>query len=716
MEQFRQIGEVLGSLKALMILQDDIQINQKQCCLLLNIFCLAFNTIAEEIKQNLKLEEKNTKWKPLEEPLREVCGVFKEGELYVRRCLDNKDWWGKAISLHQNKDCVEFHIHNLLSCFPAVIEAIEIAGEISGLDQEEMQKKRVMLVKKYDKGWSDPKLFQWYFGKQYLVPREIYSQIERAMREDRWLLVDAIKEKKKAMPPGKIEHRLGDLLLKKLNVLAPANGKLPPSSILLGAEDYQMRRRLGGSQYKEIQWLGENFALRHFFHDLGPLNSEISMLLSLSHPNIVQYLCGFYDEEKKECFLVMELMTRDFFSYIKENSSPRKRVLFPLPILVDIMLQIARGMEFLHSRKIYVGDLNPSNVFLKPRKSTEGYFHVKVSGFGLTSVENHSSRHSSPESSPVDTCIWHAPEVLAEQEQARKTGTSKYTEKADVYSFGMLCFQLLTGKLPFEDGHLQGDQMIKNIRAGERPLFPSLSPKYLVNLTKKCWHTEPHHRPTFSSVCRVLRYIKKFLVMNPNDGQPYMQSPPVDFIDLEAGFLKKCPGEATCDPPSVSQIPFQMFSYRLIEKEKTSVNIKFKNCDTVSEAASNGWDESASIVEDAAAPAIDVRSLTSDMKSVCFDMKSIATEVPHKKIPSDLRSVCSEPAEKKLLLIKKPTSVKVRKVPGKPKALTPAKSSPWTPPGHSMKTRRENQKPLCTSTMSPISRRSPGQASDPEKL
>lgn len=713
MEQFRQTGEVLGSLKALMVLQDDIQINQKQCCLLVNIFCLAFKTIAEEIKQNLKLEEKNTKWRPLEEPLKEVYRVFKEGELYVRRCLDNKDWWGKAISLHQNKDPVEFHIHNLLSCFPAVIEAVEIAGEISGLDQEEMTKKRTMLVKKYDRGWSDPKLFQWNFGKQYLVPREICRQMERAMREDRWLLIDTIKEKRRALPPGKSEHRLGELLLKKLNVLAPANGKLPPSSILLEAEDYQVRRRLGGNQHKEIQWLGENFALRHFFHDFEPLNSEISILLSLSHPNIVQYLCGFYDEHKKECFLVMELMTKDFYSYIKENSSPKKRVLFPLPTVVDIMLQIARGMEFLHSRKIYVGDFNPSNVLLKPRKSTEGYFHVKVSGFGLTSVKNHSSRHSSPEPSPVDTCIWHAPEVLAEQEQARNASSRKYTEKADVYSFGMLCFQLLTGKLPFEDGHLQGDQMINNIRAGERPLFPSLSPKYLVSLTKKCWHTEPSYRPTFSSICRVLRYIKKFLVMNPNDGQPYIQSPPVDFCDLEAGFLKKCQGEATGDLPSVSQIPFQMFSYRLIEKEKTCVQIKFKNSEAVSEAASNGWDESNSVVEDHHVPAIDARSFTSDVKSVGFDMKSTFTEVPDRKIPSDLRSVRSEPADKKQLLIKKTSSVKVRKVPGKPKPLPPSKSLPWTPPGHSMKMRCESPKPLSKSSMSPIRRRSPGQASNP---
>ncbi|EEF51311.1 serine/threonine-protein kinase GIN4 [Ricinus communis] len=714
MEQFRQIGEALGSLKALMVLQDDIQINRRQCCLLLNIFTSAFDTIAEEIKQNLKLDEKNTKWKPLEEPLKELYRVFKEGELYVRRCLDSKDWWGKAVVLHQNKDSIEFHIHNLVSYFPAVIEAIETAGEISGLDQDEMQKKRVMLFKKYDRSWHDQKLFQWRFGKQYLVSREICNQIETAVKEDGWLLVGAIKEKMKAGSLTKNEQRLGDLLQKKLNGQLLINGKLPPSSILLGAEDYQVRRRLGGgSQYKEIQWLGESFALRHFFEDIEPLNSEISVLLSLSHPNIVQYLCGFYDEEKKECFLVMELMSKDLYAYMKENSSSRRQVLFPLPIVVDIMLQVARGMEFLHSRKIYVGDLNPTNIFLKPRKSTEGYFHVKVSGFGLTYIENPSSRHSSSNQNAFDPCIWHAPEVLAEREQTGSPSTRKHSEKADVYSFGMLCFQLLTGKLPFEDGHLQGDQMAKNIRAGERPLFPSLSPKYLVNLTKKCWHTDPNYRPSFSSISRVLRYIKKYLVMNPVDGQLVMQSPPVDYSELEAGFLKRYPGEMNGGLASVSQIPFQMFVYRISEKERTSLSFRFKQSET-SEAASNGWDENISVVEDPVVPASDARSISSDMKTVCFDLSSIYIENPDGKIPSDLRSVRSEPPDKKIMLRKKSSNVKVRKTPVKPKAPIPARTSPWNPPGQSPKVSRE--KPFSSSPLSPARRKASGQALSPEKL
>ncbi|KAL5750037.1 hypothetical protein ACOSP7_024640 [Xanthoceras sorbifolium] len=672
MDQFRQVGEVLGSLKALMVLKDDIQINQRQCCLLLDMFTLAFTVMSEEIRLYLKAEERSTKWKALEQPLRELYRVFREGEMYVRQCLDNRDWWSKAINLHQNKDCVDYHIHNLLCCFPGVIESIETVGEISGLDPDEMQRRRVALARKYDKEWCDPKLFQLRFGKEYLIPREMCSRFESAWKEDKWLLAEALGEKRRlgSVVLTKNEQRLVDMLLKKLNGSEPVNEKLFPTSILLRGKDYQVRRRLGGgSEYKEIQWLGDSFAMKHFFGEIESLNSEISTLLSLSHPNILQYHCGFFDEEKKEFFLVMELMSKDLSVYIKENCGSRRRLLFSIPVVVDLMLQIARGMEFLHSRKIYHGDLNPSNIFLKARSSAEGYFLVKISGFGLTTVRTRGYRKtpSPPPRSPPPTpnqnsnstsptpqkqnrtpVIWYAPEVLAEQEQPRSTSTFKYTEKADVYSFGMLCFELLTGKVPFEDEHLQGDKMARNIRAGGRPLFPSSSPKYLVNLTKRCWHTNPSQRPSFSSICRILRYIKKFLVMNPEIVESF-QSPLADYYDIEAGFAKKFVGEGNPDAPTVSQIPFQMFAYRIAEKEKAYLSNKDKQWNLSSDTASLTKDEVA-FLDLMPAAANDSRSVCSDVKSVCFDLRSVYSEVPGKRISNfDMRSVCSEAPNKSLI-------------------------------------------------------------------
>ncbi|XVF51364.1 hypothetical protein PTKIN_Ptkin04bG0179200 [Pterospermum kingtungense] len=684
MEQFRQIGEVLGGLRALMVLQDEIQINRRQCCLLFDIFTLAFTTIAEEIRLNLKLEEKNTKWNALQYPLRELQRVFKEGEQYVKQCLDKKDWWVKAIHLHQNKDCVDYHIHNLLCLFPAVIEAIETAGEIAGLDPGEMQRRRVALALKYDKEWNDIKLFQFRFGKQYLIPGDICSRFESAWREDRWNLVEALREKKSSESSTKNQQRLAAFLIKKIIGSEVYNGKLFPSSILYRG-DYLVRKRLGG-QYKEIQWLGHNFVLRHLFVEVEPSScSEISALLSLSHPNILQYLCGFVDEEKKEVMLVLELMTKDLSCYFKENCGSRRRILFSIPVVVDLMFQIARGMEYLHSQKIYHGELNPSNIFLKPRNNTEGYFHLKVSGYGLINVNDNtrSSPNTSPRSIEPNPFIWYAPEVLLEQEQPGNATTFKYTEKADVYSFGMLCFELLTGKVPFEDVHLQGEKVSRITRAGERPLFPYTAPRYLVSLIKRCWHTDPSQRPSFSSICRILRYIKKFLVMNPDHERPEMQFPTADYCEIEAWFQKMFTGNGSFSPLSVAQIPFQMFAYRLAEKDKTILNTKDMDGELAIEVASTCRDENNYTVEDPAGDTKSVASDTnlvwSDIKSVCSDTRLVYSKVPGRRSnnldTTQKRSISPTIPENKILQTKKNTDVKAKRRSGslnRPLARPPA--------------------------------------------
>ncbi|CAL5187401.1 unnamed protein product [Lathyrus oleraceus] len=713
MEQLRHIGEVLGSLKALMVLRDEIQINQRQCCLIHDIFTLAFDTIADEIRQNLKLEERSTKWKPLEFPLRELCRVFKEGETYIKYCLESKDWWGKALTLSQNSDCVEFHIHNLLCYFPAVIEAIESAGEMSGLDKDENSKKKVMLARKYDVEWNDPKLFQWRFGKQYLVPKEICKQLENAWREDRWRLIESIKDKKcfAKFSSSKNDQNLADMLLKKLmNGSAKTNNcnnnnnnnQLWPIGILLGAKDYQVRRRLGrGKEYKEIQWLGQSFALRYFLGEKEAYENEISDLISLSHPNILQYLCGFYDEEKKEFSLVMELMNKDLWTYMKENCGPRRQILFSIPVVIDLMLQMARGIEYLHSKKIYHGNLNPNSILLRARNSQEGYFQAKVAGFGLSSVINgdgnatRTSPTHNPISEEINPLIWYAPEVLTELEQTKNASTCcKYSEKADAYSFGMICFELLTGKVPFEDNHLQGDRTHQNIKAGERPLFPHRSPKYLVSLIKKCWQTDPSQRPSFSSICRILRYTKKFLSMNteyvminPELNQLELQNPPVDCCDIEGTFLKTFQIERTFDMCCISQIPYEMFAYKVVEKGK--MNNQSQNNSTtmptkdetivpkeVNDDPSKGYgDISASITEDQ----------VTNPKSVSGETRSIFSD---------------SPPPRKSVTIKIPLQMKAKKDQGNSK-LQATRSLPPSLSSRTSRTNKVNQPSLTSSPLSP---------------
>ncbi|KAI4338376.1 hypothetical protein MLD38_023442 [Melastoma candidum] len=683
MDQFRQIGEVLGSLKSLMVFRDNILVNQSQCCLLFDMLTRAYDTLSGEMRLQLRYDEKNTKWKILEQPLKELHRLFKEAEAYVKTSLDCKDWSAKAILLYQNTDCVHFHIHNLLCCIPVVIEAIEIAGEISGSDSDDMQKRRILYSNKYQKEWKDPRLFQWKFGMQYLVNEEIGNRMDEVRKEDRWALLRKVRGRG-IQGATKYEHLIIDLLARDLDIGDHhSDAKLLPSSVLVGSKDYQVKRRLDNGQFKEIHWLGENFVLRHIFGISDSLISEINTLHPLCHPNILHLLCSFADIERKECFLVTELMGRDLGSYIKEICGPKKRIPFSLAVAVDLMLQIARGMEYLHSKKICHGNLDPSHVLVKARgSSTEGYLHAKVTGFGLTSCGNTSHKVSSPRNGALQF-IWSSPEVLAEQEEMLSSKNNmKYTEKSDVYSFGMICFELLTGKVPFDDTHLQGDKMPRNIRAGERPLFPFHTLKYLTSLTKRCWHGDPNQRPSFLSICRILRYVKRFLLMNPDHSSQSDQPMPVtDYCDIEQRLLREFPSWDNPNSSQVTEIPFQMFAYRVVEREKP------REC--LRESSESG-SEGASVCEDESAPVID-------------------DPLPS---PTEKKQISLEHSLKNLVILKKSSEVNVKlsKQPGTPRSKS-VRPLQGTPTRRNMRMNSETQ----LLAMSPrVKGSSPGHVSDSE--
>lgn len=589
MEQFRQIGEVVGSLNSIMVFQNHL-FNQRQCSLLVDMLISGHKTIAELMKQNLKLKEKNSKWKMMEQPLKELLKVYKEGESYIKLCLETKDFWAKALLSYQNTECVEFHIHNLLSSIPAVVEAIEMAGQISGSNQDDMQRKKTVYAFKYHKDLKDPRIFQLMFGHHYLVSQDFCDRMESVFDEDRLFLLKNIKEKMKSRGSSSKHNLLSHVLINCIN--SESREAIFPSTVLVNSKDYKVRKRLGnGKQFKEIHWLGESFALRQFHGDVESLQQEISVDLSHSHPNVMHILCGFSDEEKKECFLVMELMHKDLSTYIKELCGPKKRVPFSLLVSVDLMLQIARGMEYLHSKKICHGELNPSNVLIKPRpNATEGFLHAKLSGFGLSVSVQRLTQSAPSDQNGQLPYIWYAPEVL-EQETEQVT----YSDKSDVYSFGMVCFEILTGKVPFEDAHLQGDKMSRNIRAGERPLFPFHCPKFITNLTKKCWHHDPAQRPSFSSICRMLRYTKRFLAMNPEYGQQDSTPlPPLDFSEVEAMVMRR---GLSAETVAVAQIPYQMFAYRVVERERANASQR-DTSESGSDGASTGGEETGITVDD----------------------------------------------------------------------------------------------------------------------
>jgi serine/threonine protein kinase len=185
------------------------------------------------------------------------------------------------------------------------------------------------------------------------------------------------------------------------------------------------------------------------------------------------------------------------------------------------MLQIARGLRYLHSKSTVHRDVKSKNILVKPLidvpelEYIEGYLTVKLADFGTSRIKKSITRRSH-QTFNVGTRSWMAPEVFLIQEEWMYTGAAQsspiaHPHKADVWSFAMVCFEILTREVPFKD-ELQTRLFHRITVDGLRPVLPNECPRRLVSLIQRCWEYDPRERPDFTEICNELRYIKGLLL------------------------------------------------------------------------------------------------------------------------------------------------------------------------------------------------------------
>lgn len=174
---------------------------------------------------------------------------------------------------------------------------------------------------------------------------------------------------------------------------------------------------------------------------------------------------------------------------------------FQEPQAISIMWQIANGMEQLHKKKVLHRDLKASNVLVASDvRKRNPIDPTQASDFACAIADYECSV------GVVGTGFWRAPEILAAVRDKNYNNPSTFTEKADVYSFAMTCYEILTGCMPFEA--LKSNEY-DVVLSGQRPQLPHPMNSRVTELLCRCWHSNPSERPRFEEIVLTLETIKR---------------------------------------------------------------------------------------------------------------------------------------------------------------------------------------------------------------
>lgn len=245
----------------------------------------------------------------------------------------------------------------------------------------------------------------------------------------------------------------------------------------------------------EYEWKGRRVAVKTLtWKGRAILEREAALLTRVQrHPNVVEFLGCVFNEKQKKGMLVMELGSQDLRSFL--DSCPRGGAPFSRNVSLDMMRQLANGLLHLRQRRVLHRDLKSLNILVNPRprniSSSELYYDLKLLDFGRSKCNMQDSLFSSV----VAPRRWRAPEVFKDEDVI----STKYTWSSDVYSFAMVCYEILSGDMPFQE--VDSKELREAVCDDhERPELPANCPRDLLELIHECWETDPIKRPDIVNV------------------------------------------------------------------------------------------------------------------------------------------------------------------------------------------------------------------------
>ena len=267
------------------------------------------------------------------------------------------------------------------------------------------------------------------------------------------------------------------------------------SDLIINPKDFQLVRAIGTGSYGAVYLVvdpktGKYYAMKYIQCNMMTqtqhqyLLREIEIMSRANHPALLA-LRGYslpMGGETTATIITDYMSQGSLFDMIIAEQNHQAPVKYNETRKNIIIIGIATGMRYLHSRQIVHRDLKPENILLNDN------LEPCIGDFGFSKISKNKDGQNN--TTQIGTPLYMAPEIFT---------NSPYDFKVDVYAFGIILYQVLTSLIPFADitNPIAFGRKICN---GERPQYPPNFSPIFQNLIDRCWAQSPSMRPTFDDI------------------------------------------------------------------------------------------------------------------------------------------------------------------------------------------------------------------------
>uniref|UniRef100_A0A8C8DSP7 Mitogen-activated protein kinase kinase kinase 7 n=1 Tax=Oryzias sinensis TaxID=183150 RepID=A0A8C8DSP7_9TELE len=308
---------------------------------------------------------------------------------------------------------------------------------------------------------------------------------------------------------------------------------LPPSEMLetppgypfeeINYEDIEVEEVVGRGAFGVVckaKWKGNDVAIKTIESESErkAFIVELRQLSRVNHPNIVK----LYGSCSNPVCLVMEYAEGGSLYNVLHGAEPLP--CYTASHAMSWCLQCSQGVAYLHGMKpkaLIHRDLKPPNLLL-----VAGGTVLKICDFGTAcDIQTHMTNNKG-------SAAWMAPEVFE---------GSNYSEKCDVFSWGIILWEVITRRKPFDEIGGPAFRIMWAVHNGTRPPLIKNLPKPIESLMTRCWSKDPSQRPSMEEIVKIMSHLMKYFpesdvplqypYLYSDDGQISSATSTVSYLD-----------------------------------------------------------------------------------------------------------------------------------------------------------------------------------------